>query len=163
MNWIWLENLTKPFASLVNPVAERFGNWLGSRKPRLHVHFEPMTNLWCIAGTPGQELMQAMFTARFTHDDPKQTLLIVNAYPQGTQVEMKGSDTFSIPPLTLVTERVYVFVSPAPEKGKTWRGRFVFEDQFHRKYKEKTELKWAGPRDEKVGTVTGAPDRDQKA
>src|SRR5438309_1268550 len=125
MNLPWLENLTKPFASLLNPVAERIGNWLGRRKPHLYVHFEPTQSLWCLARNGDQELMQAMFSADFNHDDTKQTLVIVDAYPHGTNVEIPGTNKFSVPPGQVVHQRVYVFISPVPEKGKPWTGRFV--------------------------------------
>ena len=145
MNLLWLENLTKPFASLLNPVAERIGNWLGRRRPRLYVHFEPTQSLWCLSHNGDQELMQVMFSAGFNHDDPKQTLVIMDAYPSGTHVEIPGNDKFSVPPGQVVRERVYVFVSPVPAKGKPWTGRFILVDQFHRRHKtQKVVLRWVG-------------------
>lgn len=147
----WLSNLTKPFSSLLNPMAERIGNWIGRRKPRLYVHFNPSQMLWCIA-RQGQadgsftEMMQAMFWADFNHDDPKETLVITDAYPDGTHPQLGMMVKFAIPPGEIVHEHVAAFVLPIKaEKGKAWRGRFVLLDQFQRKYKtKKVTFRWAG-------------------
>lgn len=67
--------------------------------------------------------MQVMFWADVTHDDPKQTLVIVDAYPVGTKALIGLVGKFAIPPGTLVHERVAAFVLPiVAEPGKPWTG-----------------------------------------
>ena len=67
----WLDNLTKPFVTALNPLAERIGNFLGHRKPRLFIHPEPMQCVWCIANQGTTEMIQLLLFAGFTQDDPK--------------------------------------------------------------------------------------------
>jgi hypothetical protein len=147
LNLTWLENLTKPFASLFNPIAERIGNRLGRRKPRLYVHVQAQTSLWCIAQQGTTELMQVMFSADLNHDDHKHGLAIIEAYLEGTRVEIGMMDKFVIPPNEIVTERIGAMVLPVKgEKGKPYTGRFILVDQFKRKHKtEKITFKSAGP------------------
>ena len=109
MNLAWLENLTKPFASLLNPVAERIGKWLGTKKPRLYVHFNPAMMSWSM-GYQQQpdghhlEMMQVHFDADFNHDDDNQTLFIMDAFPEGTENCIPGFSRFVIPPHTVVNQ-----------------------------------------------------------
>jgi hypothetical protein len=152
MNLSWLENLTKPFSSIVTPIAQRIGNRLGHRKPRLYVHFNSPQMLWCIAeqkqtnGT-AVEMMQIWFWADFNHDDEQQTLILTDAYPEGTSPQMGMISKFAIPPGMLVNQQVAAFVSPVKAlRGNPWVGRFVLVDQFQRKYKTKrVTFRWAGP------------------
>ena len=151
MDFSWLSNLTKPFSSLLNPVAERIGNWLGRRKPHLFVHFNPTQMLWCIAQQGQQdgsfkEMMQAMFWADFNHDDPKATLVIVDAYPKGTHPQLGMIGKFAIPPNKIVQQQVAAIVLPIKaKKEQPWIGRFILVDQFQRKYKtKKMSFRWAG-------------------
>jgi hypothetical protein len=74
----------KPFEIVITPVAERVASWL-KRKPRLHVHFHPLTSFWCIANEKVEPVMQLVFTADFTHDGPKESLIILNAYGTRSQ------------------------------------------------------------------------------
>lgn len=152
MDLSWLGNLTKPFSSLLNPIAERIGNWFGRRKPRLYVHFNPTQMLWCIAqqGHPNgsfTEMMQAMFWADFNHDDPKESLVITGAYPEGTRPQIGMIGKFVIPPKQIVHQQVAAIVLPIKaKKEKPWTGRFVLVDQFQRQYKtKKVTFRWAGP------------------
>lgn len=152
MNLSWLSNLTKPFSSLLNPIAERIGDWLGRRKPHLYLHVQPATSMWSIAPQPQRdgsslELMHVVFCGGFNHDDRKQTLVITSAYPEGTEPKFRMIENLSIPPETIVNERVDALVLPVrAKKEKPWTGRFILVDQFQRKYKtKKITFQWAGP------------------
>jgi len=143
MNLAWLENLTKPFASLLNPVAERTGRWLGNRKPRLYVHPSPAMMSWSV-GYQRQpdghhlEMMQVHLHADFNHDDDKQTLLIMDAFPEGTENRIPGLSRFAIRPHEVVNQQIVSFALPViAEKGVGWTGRMVFVDQFQRRYKSR--------------------------
>ncbi len=147
----WLDNLTKPFSSLLNPIAERLGKWFGRRKPHLYVHFNPSQTVWCITkhserDGSSTEMMHAMFWADFNHDDPKQTLIIMDGYPEGTHSQIVTVSDFVIPPGEIVDQQVIAIVLPIKgEKGKPWTGRFILVDQFQRKYKtKKVTFKWVG-------------------
>ena len=150
MNLAWLENLTKPFASLLNPVAERIGKWLGTRKPRLYVHFNAAMN-WSM-GYQRQpdghhlEMMHVHLDADFNHDDDKQTLFIMDAFPEGTENRIPGFSRFVIPPHKVVNQQIVSFALPIiAEKEKAWTGRMVFVDQFQRQYKtRKGTYRWVG-------------------
>jgi hypothetical protein len=146
VNLAWLENLTKPFSQLLNPLLERIGNRLGRRKPHLYVHVNVMQAIWCIAKNGDVEIMQAVFWAEFNHDDPKQTLVIMDAYPVGTRPQISATSKFSVGPGQIVTEQIGAYVLPIKgERGKPWSGRFILVDQFHRKHKtQKITLKWVG-------------------
>jgi hypothetical protein len=151
MDLSWLGNLTKPFSSLLKPPAERIGKWLGRRKPRLFIHPNLGQSLWCITGQAGTndpttELMQIVFWAEITHDDDKQTLVIMDAYPDGTHSQLNSMTQFRIPPSTLVHEQISAFVLPIKgERGRPYKSRFVLIDQFHRKYKtQELVFRWVG-------------------
>jgi hypothetical protein len=146
MNLEWLENLTKPIGSLLNPVAQRIGGKLGHRKPHLYVHFVLPQTVWCIARNGDQEAMQIVFWADFNHDDPQQTLIITDAYPKGTRSEIRTVINFPVPPGQMVREQVATFAVPIKgEKGKPWTGRIILLDQFKRKYKtDKIAFRWVG-------------------
>lgn len=145
MSFEWLENLTKPLASLLNPIAERMGGTLGHRKPRLYVHFTPPQMLWCIAKNGEQEIMQTVCWADINHDDVQQTLIITDVYPQGSHSELRVAN-FVVPPGQMVHEQVKSFSLPIKgEKGKPWTGRLILIDQFKRKHKtDKATFRWAG-------------------
>lgn len=142
--------LWKVLPEFVADLLERAGHLLKRRKPNLYVHISVESPLWCIAGEQGSknEMMQIMFSADFNHDDPKQTLVIVNAYPKGKR-EQKVSfpNQFVIPPCQIVSEQVAAWVIPLlATPGNNWRGRFILVDQFKRKHKtEKIVFRWAGP------------------
>jgi hypothetical protein len=151
VNLVWLENLTKPFASLLNPIAERIGNWFGRRKPHLYVHFNINQTVWGIA-QQGQrngsstEMMQVVFWADFNHDDPKETLIITDAYPCGTRPQIGMMDSFAVPPKQVVHHQIAAFVLPIKaDKGKPWSGQFILIDQFQRKHRtKKITFQWVG-------------------
>jgi hypothetical protein len=157
MNLGWLKDLTKPFSTTLNAVAERLALRIGRRKPNLYVHFDPVQTVWCIAqsaqrgGSP-VEYMHVVFWADLNHDDPKQTLVIVNAYPEGTQPEMETISKFSIPPGSIVHEQLSAIVLPfVAKKGEPWIGKFILVDQFDRTYKtKKIKFKWVGPVENRV-------------
>jgi hypothetical protein len=137
---------------MLNAIAERLSLRIGRRKPNLYVHFNPVQTIWCIAqmgqrNGPPIELMQTVFWADLNHDDPKQTLVIVNAYPEGTEPEMSTISKFAIPPGEMVNEQLTAMVLPIKgKKGEPWIGKFILVDQFNRKYKTKRiKFKWAGP------------------
>ena len=91
--------------------------------------------------------MQVMFSADFNHDDHKHGLAMVEAYLEGTRLEISAMDKFVIPPNEIVSERIVVMVLPVKgEKGKPYTGRFILIDQFKRKHRtEKITFTWAGP------------------
>jgi len=136
--------LLKPFEIVVTPVAERVAGWL-KRKPRLHVHFHPLTSIWCLANENTDPVMQIVFTADFTHDGFGEALVIVDAYPKKSKA-WHPFNKFAIRPGNLIEEHVGIFAHPVVgEKGKEWSGRIVFVDQFGRKYTSpKHSFKWAG-------------------
>jgi hypothetical protein len=144
----WLEPITKPIGNILEPVTKRIGGFLGHPKPRLYVHFSKRQLAWCIAGGNGQlEMMQVVCTAEIAHDDPHQTLIILDSYPNGARSEMGTTAThFVIPPETVVRETFASFSTPViGKKGQPWTGRLVLVDQFKRKYKtERVTFQWAG-------------------
>jgi hypothetical protein len=152
MNWSWLGNLTKPFANVLNPVTERFGKWLGKRKPRLYVHPTLGQSIWSIAtqGAPNSliEMMHMVFWADLNHDDDTQTLLIISAYPKGTQLQIPSIiGRLRIPPHRMMHEQISAFVSPIKAKrGEPFKCKFILVDQFQRKYTtQEISFKWVGP------------------
>lgn len=79
--------------------------------------------------------MQVRLSVDLTHDDPKESLIIVDAYPKGTQSKIPF-DKFAIPPHQLVERHVTTFVQPVlGEKGKDWTGHIILVDQFRRPYR----------------------------
>jgi hypothetical protein len=143
----WLENLTKPFANIFNPISERVGNRIARRKPHISIHPDPLLTNWTIANHGGTELMQLMIFGGFTHDDRDTTLIITDAYVAGTQSKVKTIDWLTLPPGKLLDSRIVTIVGPVvAEKGKPFETRVILVDQFRRKYKsQKLTLHWAGP------------------
>lgn len=85
---------------------------------------------------PATELMQIVFWAEIAHDDDKQTVVIMDAYPEGTEPQLPSMVRFSLPPHTLAHEQISAFVKPIKGTvGEPWQSKFIFVDQFHRKYK----------------------------
>jgi hypothetical protein len=152
MNLSWLEHLTKPFSSLFDPIAERIGNWVARRKPKLYVHFNLGQTVWSIARQAEgdgsfTEMMQIVSWADVNHDDPKETLVITDAHPPGTYSRLPAPGKFAVPPRTLVHQQISAFVLPVKgEKGTPWRGKLILVDQFFRKYKTRSVVfQWVGP------------------
>ena len=115
MSLEWLSNLTRPFSSLLNPLAERVGSWLGRRKPGLYIHFMLNQLVWCIAQEPQRtgpprELMQVAFWADLNHDDPKHAIIITAAFPKDTQPQHGLISNIVIPPNQMVHEQVVAIV-----------------------------------------------------
>lgn len=148
------ETFTKPLAAVSNAITERLALRF-RRKPKLHVHFHATTGLWCLASQGGKKIMQVGFVADFTHDDPTQTIILVDAFPDGTRSELRLFDYITIPPEELVRLRHHLWRMVTPvvgEEGKNWKGRIVLVDQWKRKYKSKEfEFMWVG------GKGTAAP------
>lgn len=152
MDWSWLGNLTKPFANVLNPITERLGKWLGGRKPRLHVHFHPIQLVWSVGNemqVDGSmlETMHVHAAADLTHDDDKQTLLIVDVHPEGTQNRLPGMSQFRIGPREMLSHLQIVSIAfpVIGTKGQPWTGRLILVDQFERKYKtKKATYRWSG-------------------
>jgi hypothetical protein len=152
-----VEIFTKPLAVVSNAVAERL-ELRFRRKPKLHVHFHPTTGLWCLAHQGDKKIMQVGFSADFTHDDPKQTIILVDAFPEGAHSELQFGDYIEIPPEELVTpnHQVWMMVTPVVgEEGKNWKGRIVFVDHWRRKYKskERFEFMWVGGKSATTSSV----------
>lgn len=137
--------LLKPFEIVITPISERIASWL-KRKPRLHVHFHPLTAVWCLANEKVSPVMQVVFTADFAHDHPSAALFIVNAYPLKAK-SWYPFEKFNLNPGQVRQNRIALFAEPVlGEKGKDWTGLIVFVDQFGRKYKtQKNHFKWVGP------------------
>jgi hypothetical protein len=138
----WLKSLGGLFEALL----ERLTIRVLKRKPKVYVQFEPNTVLWCVAKSGDIEYMQITCQIRITHDDQRNSLVITDAYPVGTNTEIKAMGEFKIPSNTLANERIASIARPMiGEKGKPWTGKIVLVDQFNRKYKtQKATFKWAG-------------------
>jgi len=142
----------KSFSGFWRAVFDRLALWIGKRKPKLYVHFQPGTNIWCIANSgpgPGPsaiEYMQVVFRANFTNDDLNEAIVIVDAYPVGTTSQVAAFIEFAIPPHAIVKQQIVALVGPViGKKGKPWTGKIVLVDQFLRKRKtQKTTFKWVG-------------------
>lgn len=142
-----IEVVTKPLAVVSDAVSTRLKILL-RRKPRLLVNFHPGTPMWCLAHAGTEPLMQMMFMADFTHDDPDQTIILIEAYLKGAKPKFHFQELIAIDAEELVTPRynVHFMVTPViGDEGKDWTGRVYFIDQFHRAYKtRKVEFRWAG-------------------
>ncbi|MGD1216199.1 MAG: hypothetical protein ABR861_14565 [Terriglobales bacterium] len=140
---------TRPLDVISNAVSGRLEILL-KRKPRLYVNFHPMSAFWCLAFAGGEKkAMQMSFMADFSHDDPGQTILLIDAYIKGTKPWIKFDEPIDIAPEELVTPeyQVHFMITPiiAPV-GKNWTGRIIFIDQWHRRYRtKKFEFVWTGP------------------
>jgi hypothetical protein len=140
----------KAFNGVWKAFFDRLALWVSRRRPKLYVHFQPGTNIWCTANSgPGPnppEYMQVVCQVTITHDDPQNSLIIIDAYPVGTKTQVQALSEIKIPPHTMVKERIVSIVAPMiGEKGKPWTGKMVLVDQFLRKYKTgKMTFKWAG-------------------
>lgn len=152
MHWTWLSNLIKPFTNIFNPVTERIGKWLGRRKPKLYVHFHATQLLWSVGHElqpdgSKLEIMNIHLTADFTHDDDKQTLLIVDVHPEGAQSRVRLSELCIRSGELLSHLQLVSFAVPViGDKGKPWTGKLVLVDQFERQYKTKrATYRWTGP------------------
>ena len=143
-----VETLLKPFALILNPIAERIGNRL-KRKPKLYIYIHPVSNVWCYAWRvpDPNPIMQVRFDADFTNDSNHEALLILDAYVEGTNSTLPLMNHIKIPPTsTTVSEIVGVFCTPVvSEGGKDFTGRIIFVDHLKRKHRsDKTTFKWVG-------------------
>jgi hypothetical protein len=141
----------KSLSGLLKAGFDRIALWIGRRKPKLYVHFQPGTSLWCIAhsgpGPSAIEYMQVICSASLTHDDHTQAMIIVDAYPVGTTSQVRALQEFTIPPHVMVKEQITAIVGPVVgKKGKPWTGKLILVDQFLRKHKtQNVTLRWVGP------------------
>jgi hypothetical protein len=142
-----VEVFTKPLGVVSDAISTRLTILL-KRKPRLYVNFHPTPSLWCLGRAGHEPFMQVMFMADFTHDDPDQTLLLIDAFLKRTEPIVHFHEPIDIDPEELVTPEYCVSLMVKPvigEEGKNWRGRIYFTDQLHRTYRTKNvEFKWAG-------------------
>jgi len=117
-------------------------------------------SVWCIALAGTEKWMQVGFSADFTHDDPEQTLILIDAFPEGTRTAHPFREHIEIAPSELVTPEYQVWMMVKPvvsEEGKNWTTRIVFVDQLKRRYKsQRVEFTWAGPRPQVAATATPA-------
>jgi|HubBroStandDraft_6_1064221.scaffolds.fasta_scaffold02049_19 hypothetical protein len=90
--------------------------------------------------------MQVVCSANITHDDLKQAMVIVDAYPVGTMSQVRAMEEITIPPQEVVKERIQAIVGPVVgKKGQPWTGKIALVDQFLRKHKtSKVTFKWVG-------------------
>jgi hypothetical protein len=143
-----LDVLMRPLDVASNAISGRLEILL-KRKPRLFVNFHPLMELWCLAFAGDKKIMQVCFMADFSHDDPDQTILLIDAYLKGTKPWMRFDEPIRIPPGQLVRSKHVedFFVTPIiGTPGKNWTGRIIFKDHLHRPYKsEKFEFVWTGP------------------
>lgn len=143
---------SKLLGIVCTPIAHRFADWIGRRKPRLHVHVNPAQCVWGLGGEIQSDgailkLMQVTFWADFSHDDPTETLIILSAFPKDTEQRFGLITKITVPPYTLIKrQQIAVMVLPIKgEVGKSWRGRFVLTDQHERQYKTKPiTFRWVG-------------------
>lgn len=142
-----VEVFTRPLGVLSNAVSTRLEILL-KRKPRLYVNFHPATSLWCLVRAGDERIMQVTFMADFTHDDPDQTVILIEAFLKGTKPKFHFDEPIDIDPEELVTPEYSVSLMVTPvigEEGRNWTGCVIFIDQLHRTYKtKKVEFKWAG-------------------
>ena len=141
-----IETLLKPVTMVLNPIAERIGNWL-KRKPRLHIYVRPQLSAWCYAWDGSTKLMQARFTADITNDGDE-GILILDGYLKGTKPQIPFVNRIEVPPTTTVTgEQIAVFVRPViGEDRKDFTGKVILLDQFKRKHPtDKIAFTWVGP------------------
>jgi hypothetical protein len=143
-----VEVFIRPLDVVSNALSGRLEILL-KRKPRLFVNFHPMSAFWCLAFSGKQRAMQVSFMADFSHDDPEQTILLIDAYLKGAKPWLRFDEPIDVAPEELVTPKyqVHFMVTPiiAPV-GKNWTGRIIFIDQWHRRYKtKKFEFVWMGP------------------
>ena len=141
-----LEIFTKPLKVVSDAVSLRLELWL-RRKPKLHVNFHSPVCVWCLAHEGDTKLMQIYFVGDFNHDDPEQTLFLMNAYVKGTKARFPLGDQIEIGPEEIVSPTNVTFmVTPVVgEEGKNWKGKLIFIDQFHREHKtQECEFQWVG-------------------
>jgi hypothetical protein len=142
-----VEVVTKPLAVVSDAMSTRLEILL-KRKPRLFVNFHPGTPIWCLAHAGTERLMQMMFMADFTQDDPEQTIILIEGYLKRTKPKFHFQEPIDLAPKRLVTPRYNVNFMVTPvigDEGKNWTGRIYFLDQFHRTYKtRKVEFRWVG-------------------
>jgi hypothetical protein len=154
-----VETLLKPFTLILNPVAERIGNWL-KRKPKLHIYAHPQTRIWCYAWDGGEKpMMQARFDADITNDSHDESIIILDGYIEGTEPQVPFITRIEVPTTATVWgEIVCVFVRPVVgEGGKDFTGRVVLLDQFKRKHlTDEITFKWVGST-ERPGTPPKTP------
>lgn len=84
------------------------------RKPRVYVNFHPMTSYWCLAHEGDTAVMQVGFAADFSHDDPEQDVLVIDAYPKGTRTRYPFHDKLCIRPNELVSPQQLNFMAGGP-------------------------------------------------
>ena len=142
-----VEVATKPLGVMSDALSKRLEVWL-RRKPRLFVNFHPNTLRWGLAQAGRERMMQVIFMADLSHDDPDSTIILIDGVIKGTGSKLPFRDPITVKPEGLVTVRYPISLIVGPvvgEEGKVLKGRIVFIDQFHRSYKTKTvEFKWAG-------------------
>jgi hypothetical protein len=136
-----VSTLLKPFEIITTPIAERIAIWL-KRKPNLHLFFHPRTCVWCVAHEGQKDgsqipVMQVMCDVDLSHDDPREHIIVVRVFPEGTTPSIFYPIQVSIPPHTFLPhQRLVMFVTPVlAEKGKPWSGPLVIVDQHNRKYR----------------------------
>lgn len=139
------EALKKPIELISTPIAEHIAAWL-KRKPQLHVHFRPYTCFWCIAKEGQIPVMQLVFSADFSHDEPKEHIVLVNAYVKGAETRYPFDRVIIAPHVLAMDRHLATFVFPVVGKaGHDWRGRLILIDQHERKYNtKKVTFKWVG-------------------
>jgi hypothetical protein len=117
----------KAFSGFWKAIFDRLAFWVSRRKPKLYVHFEAGTSIWCIARsgpTPSaDEYMQVVCHASFAHDDSDQGMIIVDAYLVGTTSQISALREFTIPPRTMVEEQIVAVRRPGHWQERKTVGR----------------------------------------
>ncbi len=132
---------------IANPIAERIGHRL-RRKPKLHIHVHPFTDIWCIASSGSIRFMQVRFTADITNDGNEGVLVWGGGYVKGTKPRVSFHLDMEIPPTSTVRrQHIALFVAPIIGKeGEDFTGRVILIDQFKRKHTtDKVTFAWIGP------------------
>lgn len=117
------------------------------RKPKINVVFTIGQCVWSVGGRlqPSggmQKLMQISFWAILT-SDADEPLMILEAYPEGTDLEMSNF-SHRLDPRRPQRMMISAFVLPIIGRpGEALRTRFVLKDQYGRSfYTPKTSFRW---------------------
>src|SRR5271155_3299330 len=125
-NLTWLNSLS----GFLKALADRLADAITRRKPKIHVHPVVGNELWCIARQGETEFMHVICWADVTHDDPRNNLVIMQVYPEGTTPQVSTNTRELVEPGTLAHIQLSAIVTPIlATKGKSWKGRLILEDQ----------------------------------
>lgn len=120
------------------------------RKPRVHVVFNPQQCVWGIGGLgqPDGKLKKVMsvhFWGIFSNDSDREPIVILEAFPEGTEQQMASFQPVIPPrgrPVRVMISAIVLPILGTP--GQQLETRFILKDQFGRVYKTtKKSFRWA--------------------